>query len=58
VGNRNVLWINPKAADTRAAFGRAGRRLVLARHAPEVVARAHVKLYAELIDAGRSLKTA
>lgn len=44
--------------EIRAAFGRAGRRAVLARHAPEVVARAHVELYAELIDASRSLKAA
>jgi glycosyltransferase involved in cell wall biosynthesis len=60
-GDADALIAGIRAAaaltpETRTAFGHAGRRDVLARHAPDVVARAHVELYAELIDRNRRPK--
>lgn len=54
-GIRHAAGLEP---ETLAAFGRAGRRHVLSRFAPDVVARAHVDLYTELLETNRSLQLA
>lgn len=50
---RGIGAVRALAPAERAAAGMAGRRHVLASYAPEVVAGAHMRLYAEKLDAHR-----
>jgi glycosyltransferase involved in cell wall biosynthesis len=54
-GIRHAARMEPESL---RAFGRAGRRHVLASFAPAVVAKAHVDLYAELLETNRARQLA